>query len=101
VGEYSVGGKSASLVQQSIQKLDEFLQQARSAELRILTTLPTLAEALAATSSKVTTVDAVHADAIARIGLRKLLAGEVADPATLDANYIRRSDAELFSLPRH
>jgi tRNA threonylcarbamoyladenosine biosynthesis protein TsaB len=101
VGEFSVSGKSASLVQQSIQKLDEFLQQARSAELRILTTLPTLAEALAATSSKVATVDAVHADAIARIGLRKLLAGKVADPATLDANYIRRSDAELFSLPRH
>jgi hypothetical protein len=33
--------------------------------------------------------------------LRKLLAGEVANPETLDANYIRRSDAELFSAPKH
>jgi hypothetical protein len=32
--------------------------------------------------------------------LRKLIAGEVADYAALDANYIRRSDAEIFSAPK-
>ena len=48
----------------------------------------------------VTLVDPLQADAVARIGLRKLLAGETVDPATLDANYIRRSDAELFSQPK-
>jgi hypothetical protein len=26
-----------------------------------------------------------------------LLSGETADPATIDVNYIRRSDAEIFS----
>ena len=46
-------------------------------------------------------VAAIHADEIGRIGLSKLLAGETADPATADVNYIRRSDAELFSTPKH
>jgi tRNA threonylcarbamoyladenosine biosynthesis protein TsaB len=36
---------------------------------------------------------------VARIGLRKLAAGEVTPSATLDANYIRRSDAEIFAKP--
>ncbi len=36
-------------------------------------------------------------EAIARIGLRKLLAGETVSVEALDANYIRRSDAEIFS----
>ena len=36
------------------------------------------------------------AAAIARIACARLLAGEALDPAALDANYVRRSDAELF-----
>jgi tRNA threonylcarbamoyladenosine biosynthesis protein TsaB len=36
------------------------------------------------------------AAAIARLALARLLAGEASDPAALDANYVRRSDAELF-----
>ncbi len=44
--------------------------------------------------------------AIARIAARRLRAGDVSDPAQIEANYIRRSDAELHltaqlsSLPR-
>ena len=37
---------------------------------------------------------------IARIGLKKLLAGETVSVEALDANYIRRSDAEIFSKGR-
>lgn len=36
------------------------------------------------------------AGAIARIAYRRLCRGEAQDPAALDANYVRRSDAELF-----
>ena len=50
---------------------------------------------------KVELVDRLQADAIGRIGLNKLLAGDIADPATVDVNYIRRSDAEIFSTPKH
>lgn len=37
---------------------------------------------------------------IARLGLRKILAGETVSVEELDANYLRRSDAEIFSGPR-
>lgn len=40
------------------------------------------------------------ADLYARLGLQKLQAGDVASIETLDANYIRRSDAEIFSAPK-
>jgi len=40
------------------------------------------------------------AEQIARIGHRKFLAGERADTASLDANYLRRSEAELVSASR-
>ncbi len=36
------------------------------------------------------------AGAIGHIAFRRLLAGDVCDPAAIDANYVRRSDAELF-----
>jgi len=39
------------------------------------------------------------AEAIARIGLRKILAGQTVSADALDANYVRRSDAEVFSKP--
>jgi tRNA threonylcarbamoyladenosine biosynthesis protein TsaB len=40
------------------------------------------------------------AEDIARIAHGKFLAGIRADVATLDANYLRRSDAEIFSAPK-
>jgi tRNA threonylcarbamoyladenosine biosynthesis protein TsaB len=93
VGEYEIRNNRARLVQQSIEKLDDFLTRL-PAKSRLITTFAKLAE------SSRTLVEPLQADAIALIGLGKLLAGEVVDPATLDANYIRRSDAELFSLPK-
>jgi len=38
-------------------------------------------------------------DAIARLGWKKILAGDTIIPENLEANYIRRSDAEIFSKP--
>lgn len=98
VGEYEVQVHSARLVQQSIQKLDGFLARSSAQKSRIVTTFPKFAEGSPA--SEVTLVSPLTAESIAHIGLRKLLAGQTADPANLDANYIRRSDAELFSLPK-
>jgi tRNA threonylcarbamoyladenosine biosynthesis protein TsaB len=37
---------------------------------------------------------------VARLGARKLAAGDTVTAALLDADYIRRSDAELYSLPK-
>jgi tRNA threonylcarbamoyladenosine biosynthesis protein TsaB len=37
-----------------------------------------------------------QAAAVGRIAYRRLLAGEAQDPSEIDANYVRRSDAELL-----
>ena len=46
--------------------------------------------------SRITPAPRSLAGAIARIAGTAFLAGEALDPAALDANYVRRSDAELF-----
>jgi tRNA threonylcarbamoyladenosine biosynthesis protein TsaB len=46
---------------------------------------------------KVEEVEQPRSDVIARIGWRKLQSGQIISPQDLDANYIRRSDAEIFS----
>jgi len=50
-------------------------------------------------ASQVVEIDRPRSDAIARLGWRKILSGDTASVETLDANYIRRSDAEIFSRP--
>jgi tRNA threonylcarbamoyladenosine biosynthesis protein TsaB len=57
------------------------------------------APALAGTrfsSAHVTTVPRALAAAVGRIARDRWRAGQAADPAAIDANYVRRSDAELF-----
>jgi tRNA threonylcarbamoyladenosine biosynthesis protein TsaB len=44
--------------------------------------------------------DRPGSDAIIRLGWKKILRGETVSPEALDANYIRRSDAEIFSKER-
>jgi tRNA threonylcarbamoyladenosine biosynthesis protein TsaB len=44
----------------------------------------------------VTTAPRALAAAVGRIACERWRAGQTADPASLDANYVRRSDAELF-----
>jgi tRNA threonylcarbamoyladenosine biosynthesis protein TsaB len=41
-----------------------------------------------------------YAGDVARLGLEKLARGQITSAAVLDANYIRRSDAEIFSRPK-
>jgi tRNA threonylcarbamoyladenosine biosynthesis protein TsaB len=48
---------------------------------------------------RVQEVERPRSDAIARIGWRKIQAGETTSAEALDANYIRRTDAEIFAKP--
>jgi tRNA threonylcarbamoyladenosine biosynthesis protein TsaB len=100
VGEYQVDKPGARLMRESMPKLAEFLAQAASPGVRVVTPFPKIAEALVAAGKDSELVPPLQADAIGRIGLRKLLSGDIVDAATLDANYIRRSDAELYPLPK-
>jgi tRNA A37 threonylcarbamoyladenosine modification protein TsaB len=62
----------------------------------IITSDPALAELASSSHSAVIVVTAPGSDVIARIGAGKLLAGETVSVESLDANYLRRSDAEIF-----
>jgi tRNA threonylcarbamoyladenosine biosynthesis protein TsaB len=62
----------------------------------IMTSHPALAELASSSHSAVVVVTAPGSEVIARIGAGKLLAGETVSVEALDANYLRRSDAEIF-----
>jgi tRNA threonylcarbamoyladenosine biosynthesis protein TsaB len=66
----------------------------------VVTPEQSVAEMLKGSGFRVLKVDRPGAELIARIGIRKILAGQTVSPEALDANYIRRSDAEIFSLPK-
>ena len=100
-GEYHVAAGRARPLREYIARLEVLQANIAALATPILTPDAKLAEALQADGIEVDLVGAVLADEIGRIGMRKLLAGETVDPETTDANYIRRSDAEIFSAPKH
>ncbi len=100
VGEYQLGSRSASLQREYIVKIAEFAGEASRVGGELLTPDASVVEFLRAENVSVRQVAPVQADEIGRIGLRKLQADDVADAASVDVNYIRRSDAEIFSTPK-
>ncbi len=62
----------------------------------IITSDAPIAELVAASQCAVNLVPRPGSEWIARIGAGKLLAGETVSVEALDANYLRRSDAEIF-----
>jgi tRNA threonylcarbamoyladenosine biosynthesis protein TsaB len=62
----------------------------------VITSEAALAELAATSTSAVLLVAPPGSEVIARLGAGKLLAGETVSVEALDANYLRRSDAEIF-----
>jgi len=62
----------------------------------IITGDSALAELASSSHFPVVVVTAPGSEVVARIGAAKLLAGETVSVEALDANYLRRSDAEIF-----
>ena len=62
----------------------------------VITSDAAIAELAAAASFGVFVVARPGSEMVARIGAGKLLAGETVSVEDLDANYLRRSDAEIF-----
>jgi tRNA threonylcarbamoyladenosine biosynthesis protein TsaB len=100
-GEYQVSTGRASAVREYIAKLDEFASEAASIHGVRFTPDAKIAETLQTANAGAKLIAAIHADEIGRIGIRKLVAGDTVDAATIDVNYIRRSDAEIFSATKH
>ncbi|MGO9085843.1 MAG: tRNA (adenosine(37)-N6)-threonylcarbamoyltransferase complex dimerization subunit type 1 TsaB [Candidatus Sulfotelmatobacter sp.] len=92
VGEYQVAGEAAQLLQERLLAKDEFLATTKG--LTVATPDETLAGML---GDGCVQVPLPGAQIIARLGWRKLQAGDIVTPEQLDANYIRRSDAEILS----
>ncbi len=65
----------------------------------VLTPDASLADLLRAKGMSVEIIERPRSDAIARLGWGKIQAGETVLPDQLEANYIRQSDAEIFSKP--
>jgi len=96
VGDYEISADRAKPVGEYIVKLAEFAPAAGE----LITPDATVANQLSEKGNTVRLVASLQADSIARIGIRKLLADDLANHATVDVNYIRRSDAEIFSSPK-
>jgi tRNA threonylcarbamoyladenosine biosynthesis protein TsaB len=102
VGEYVVRANAfPKLVREVLMPLQEFAAEVQLTESpRVLTPDESIATALRAREQAVQVVPRPQSDVIARIGALKIAAGEITSPEALDANYIRRSDAEIFSKPK-
>jgi tRNA threonylcarbamoyladenosine biosynthesis protein TsaB len=100
-GLYQVSATAkASKLSECLLTQPEFLHELDNTNLQsAITSDASLVHLVAATNSNVKIHEAERpgSEMIARVGLRKLLAGETVAVETLDANYIRRSDAEIFS----
>jgi tRNA threonylcarbamoyladenosine biosynthesis protein TsaB len=65
----------------------------------VVTPHETVAEILRTSGTKVEVIPHPGSVGVARLGWAKLKAGNSVTPDSLEANYIRRSDAEIFSKP--
>ncbi len=64
--------------------------------MEVVTPDSVLAEAAGAAGLSVATLEPISAADIARLGWRKIRSGETVTPEQLEANYIRRTDAEML-----
>ncbi len=89
-----------SFVSEALASFADFTRLASDAKApKVFTPDEALAARLRQASVDAVVLASPSAEDFAGIAYRKYLAGVRADVATLDANYLRRSDAELFSKP--
>lgn len=95
-GEYEIA-EQAKCISEKLFTKDEFLAIAKCQT--VITPDKVIADALRAAGLAAVEIERPRSDAIARLGWQKIQASETVSPEELDANYIRRSDAEIFSRP--
>jgi len=93
-GAYEIAGESLRVLREELLSQPDFVSAARDS------TVATPDAALAAIAREaglsVVAVEPLNSEMIARFGWKKLQAGKTVSPDQLEANYMRRSDAELF-----
>ncbi len=76
---------------------EEFVAEARGKA--VVTPDAVLAETVRAAGIQVELIEYPNSGVVARLGWDRLQRGQTVPPEELEANYIRRSDAEIFSKP--
>ena len=97
-GEYQVAADRARMIDERLITLEALATSVDG--LTLMTPEKSIAETLAAKGISVVEVPVQQGDAIASLGWKKILADETVSPEALEANYIRRTDAEIFSKSR-
>jgi tRNA threonylcarbamoyladenosine biosynthesis protein TsaB len=93
-GAYEIAGESAHVLREELLSRPDFLTAARESS---VATPDSALDALAREAGlSVFTVETPGPEMIARFGWKKLQAGQTISPEQLEANYMRRSDAEMF-----
>jgi tRNA threonylcarbamoyladenosine biosynthesis protein TsaB len=97
LGFYNMVDHAPVLEREELAAQADLAQKLRKSECaQLLTSDPAIAELASSSSINVQFAERPGSQAIARIGARKLLSGETISVEALDANYLRRSDAEIF-----
>jgi tRNA threonylcarbamoyladenosine biosynthesis protein TsaB len=94
LGEFAGQGGERRAISQSLVSRTECF---REATLTLVTPDRELAEAARAEGLEVEEVRRPQSDVIACLGWQKIQLGETVSPEVLEANYLRRSDAEIFA----
>jgi tRNA threonylcarbamoyladenosine biosynthesis protein TsaB len=97
-GEYQVAADRARMIDEHLIALEALTTSVDG--LTFVTPEKSIAATLGARGVPVREVAVQQSDAIARLGWKKILADETISAEALDANYIRRTDAEIFSKSR-
>jgi tRNA threonylcarbamoyladenosine biosynthesis protein TsaB len=100
-GDYEIGPDPTPQPRMHSERLlgrEEFLAEAKGKP--VVTSDAALAEVLQAAGIPVERIDYPGPAVLARIGWERIQRGLTISPEALEANYIRRSDAEIFSPPK-
>lgn len=97
VGDYDLG-PPVRMHSERLLSRDELFSE--SAGQLVVTPDPNFAEVARGAGLRVEQVGYPSAAAIARLGWERIQRGQTVRPENLDANYIRRTDAEIFSKPK-
>jgi tRNA threonylcarbamoyladenosine biosynthesis protein TsaB len=93
-GAYELAGASVQVLREELLSQADFLSSARDST--VATSDSTLAAIATQVGLPVLAIEPPNSEMIARFGWKKLQAGKTVSPEKLEANYMRRSDAEMF-----
>ena len=99
VGRYEIADGGGRRLNEELLSRDEFVLQVGKGDV-VVTPDPGIMDAFQNRQASVELVERPRSDVIAEIGWRKIQAGDTISPEDLEANYIRRSDAEIFAKTR-